>query len=233
LNNFENNCCKGLSAISDSVSQLSSDFKSSNFVDYRCLDNAGADCLVLVNELKLTRSLCNQLRDDLSLKFDTINNIQPKSSGTNDDINCSSLQEELCNTAEVGVPPLIDLIPETSRSSNNTAKNSHFSLRVVVPPKNKNIFVSRFITSTTHLDILSHIKSILVQNNVKVDDNSIKCKNISRFNGKVASFKITVPEAMFDLLISPYSWPISTFVKEFKIISNDRVNNSLIKTSKN
>lgn len=110
--------------------------------------------------------------------------------------------------------------------------NNNFSA-LKAAPASRCIFVSRLDISTKHSEVLSHIKSIIALHNINVDFDLIKCLNISRFNGIVASFKITVPESLFHLLISPTSWPTSTFIKEFHNLANVTLKNATNISPKN
>lgn len=255
LNSLEKTFSKKIISISETVSALS---KNNNDADCGkvCTSISERDCSVLLNEMKLTRHMCSDLNDTVSMIQEACDLRQSTSSDQVDITTHPSLHQEILansdtshNTSHISHNSLdsahnICLVSQSISATqfdnlttgNNlisapppvispvvNSNNNSFSIKVV--PTTRCIFVSRFEISTKHSDVLSHIKSIITLNNINVDFDLIKCINISRFNGIVASFKITVPESLFDLLISPNSWPTSTFIKEFHKLSNVTLKN--------
>ena len=111
---------------------------------------------------------------------------------------------ELDNTDRVNHTPRLNISPSVPLPLTST-----HSLMVV--PKPKTIFVSRFSPQTMPTDVVNYLRS----NSSKTLDPVIKCDKISGPNSLIASFKIVVHNSEFERLISPDAWPPGTFIKEF------------------
>lgn len=100
---------------------------------------------------------------------------------------------------------------------------------LTVIPARKTIFISRFSPETSVEDINFYISS-RVQNM-----QSISCYKLkSSFSERLSSFKIVVPDNLFEDIVDLNFWPAKALVKEFVYRDNDRRYNlaSLPKSSK-
>lgn len=88
-------------------------------------------------------------------------------------------------------------------------------LRVIPPPKE--IFVSRFAFETTAEDIEYYIKSKF-NSNVNISTQ----KFVYLKARAITSFKITVPVELFEQILDPSFWPVSTYVREYQQRENQR-----------
>lgn len=88
---------------------------------------------------------------------------------------------------------------------------------VAVSPKKKRrtIFVSRLASKSSETDVCHYIKS-----KVKAD-NGINVKKFQfSYPRLIASFKITVPDILFEEIVSETFWPPNTLVREFEYKPN-------------
>lgn len=114
--------------------------------------------------------------------------------------------------------PLSVNVPVGDEYSNSVHPNITFRKVIKhkkVAPNKKTLFVSRLNLLTTSADVLSRIGSCLTSNNLNHASELVKCKKNTSSGSMVASFKITVSEKLFNILISPRVWPTNTFVQEF------------------
>ena len=80
-------------------------------------------------------------------------------------------------------------------------------LKIIAP--RKTVFASRFSVDTTVNDVEFYIKT-----NLGIEDcNDVQIYKINARNR--ASFKIIVPESIFDSLVNPQFWPKNTIVRQF------------------
>lgn len=96
----------------------------------------------------------------------------------------------------------------SSRPARTNPQLSQSSLRTV--PKNKSIFVTELVPSTSVDDVIEHINKV-----IGVDVLSHKLKVFKISEGRCSSFKILAPPSLFDVLVSKSSWPVDVFIKEF------------------
>lgn len=135
--------------------------------------------------------------------------------------------------------PVIDRISQSQQENlaNNTNDNNsinlaHAPLLVIPPPKD--IFVSRFEPQTEPTTILHYLK-----HEKGIETEVICCEKISKPNSNISSFRIKVPQNLFETICSSSCWPEFTFVKEFKHrplvkkLSNNNKNKEINKTKQN
>lgn len=105
-------------------------------------------------------------------------------------------------------------------------RNNPKPLRAI--PANKTIFVSRLATDTTVEDVEFYIKS-------KCDANLLSSvyKFVYSEPRIVSSFKITIPDELFKLVVSPGFWPTGTIVREFVFKERQRQSVRLPVTASN
>ena len=100
----------------------------------------------------------------------------------------------------------------------------------VVPPR-RTVFVSRLSADTSVDRIANYIKS----HSPSFNDNDCKVLKFNNFqNRDISSFKIIVPEMMFNILVKQSFWPMGVLVREF--IHRDRPRRSVpvnLQSSKN
>lgn len=101
---------------------------------------------------------------------------------------------------------------------------------IVVPPR-KTVFVSRLSADTSVDRLANYIKS----HSSNFNDNDCRVLKFNNFqNRDISSFKIIVPEKMFDILVKQSFWPMGVLVREFT--HRDRPRRSVpvnLKSSKN
>lgn len=119
----------------------------------------------------------------------------------------------------------IDVNVQPSSSGSNVYNVLSTCDLKVIPPK-KSIFISRFAYETTTDNIYNYIESKLNCN----PDVLIKKFTYSEPRD-ITSFKLTVPNDLFDTLIDPTFWPNNTFIREYVIRNNTRSNNIVRLTS--
>lgn len=121
------------------------------------------------------------------------------------------------NPVDVANPePLVTNVPTNPCSSivnpTNQTDNSIPAFSLVVVPPRRTIFLSRLSPTTSTDNIRTYIKSKCVG----LKDNDF---NVLKFNYSeprdIASFKIFVPDRIFDTLVNKSTWPEGTLVKEF------------------
>lgn len=93
---------------------------------------------------------------------------------------------------------------------------------VVVSPKKKRktIFISRLASKNTEADVLHYIKT-----RAKTEDVVQVKKFEFSYPRKISSFKVTIPEALYEELIDAKFWPPNAFVREFEFKSNSAASN--------
>lgn len=78
----------------------------------------------------------------------------------------------------------------------------------------RSVFISRVHPDTTESDIAGHVSS-----HIGIQRDLLSCRRIDRLRNEVgsfsASFKIIVPDALFNAVVSPDIWPNGTVVREF------------------
>ena len=130
-----------------------------------------------------------------------------------------TLSSNSVHPTEVTVPSLnYAQVLNSSTSDLNNLNNvqiKHNPLRAI-PPK-KTIFVSRLASETTIEDIEFYIKSKMDQN---IEFSTYKF-NYSQPR-TITSFKITVPLDIFDTIVDPGFWPVSTLVREYQYKEHQR-----------
>lgn len=91
---------------------------------------------------------------------------------------------------------------------------------LTVVPARRTVFISRFSPEITVDDINFYLSS-------RVDDvKSISCFKLnSSLSGKLASFKLIVPDNLFEKLVNSNFWPAGALVKEFVHRTNFRRSN--------
>lgn len=214
--------------LSDNIEQCKSTTKT---INQHFLSNS-EDITRLSNELRSTMDFCNELSNSLTIL---------KPSIVRDFPNSTSIQQEL-SLADACVINNNQVLPHCHLTASDVNINTNGIPKDTIPhapsclqvaPRPKYIFVSRLSSSTSHIDVISHVKSILGLSNIIEHHNLIKCRKVSRLNSPVASFKITVPETMLDLLMSPTSWPASTYLQEFVDLSKKNGANKVYSAPKN
>lgn len=88
---------------------------------------------------------------------------------------------------------------------------------VALSPKTKRrvVFVSRLAAKNTETDVLHYIKS-----RTKTEDGIFVKKFDFSYPRLIASFKITIPEVLFEKIVSEKFWPLNTLVREFEFKPN-------------
>lgn len=81
-------------------------------------------------------------------------------------------------------------------------------------PLSKNVFISRLKGDLHDHDVLEYIFNSL-EGISPINKDTLFCKKISKLGSSVGSFKVNVPFALFDVVVSPSFWPARTLVKEF------------------
>lgn len=89
-----------------------------------------------------------------------------------------------------------------------------------VVPSNRTIFAARFTAETTEDDVAYYIKSKLGND---IDLRVIKFTYTERRS--TSSFKIVVPEDVFDVMINPDFWPAKSIIREY--IYKDKVRSDI------
>lgn len=114
----------------------------------------------------------------------------------------------LCVTSDLSQNTILPLPNVPTQTSCYTSPVAPRPLRTV--PPYKNVFLSRLSSETTTEDIEYYVKS-------KLGINSL----ISAYKFKysqpraISSFRITVPDDLFQYTVDPKFWPIGTFVREY------------------
>lgn len=120
--------------------------------------------------------------------------------------------------------PTIISIPETPvpmAVNEPSTSNAKISPKVpknlqTIPPR-RTIFASRFVKDTTIEDISSFLQT-------KFNIQNIENVTIYKINSRNrASFKIIVPEFLFDMIVNPEVWPKHAIIREFVYRDNDNV----------
>lgn len=103
-----------------------------------------------------------------------------------------------------------------SSTSNISSGKKEPTVLKTIPPR-KTIFASRFACDTTTEDISSFLQS-------KVDISTLDNISIYKMNSRNrASFKIIVPEYLFELIVNPGIWPKHAIIREFIYRDNENV----------
>ncbi|XP_075150868.1 uncharacterized protein LOC142224977 [Haematobia irritans] len=235
---FFKNCRARLDDISRDFDLISDRFKKYKNI----LDNSSNLDIVLQSPTENSRKR-KKSKSNKNSSNNEIETISPTLVNTNNNIHDSEtvvIPTNNAETAPLPIPPII-ITPSHSNSLNTgtvvapatvlTDTNSFFSpfntptnqspagsapkpLRVLPPMKT--IFAARFAPETTEDDIHFYIKSKL---NANVDIKVSKLQFVERRNK--SSFKIFVPEDIFDTVVNPEFWPYRAVVHEF--VFRDRV----------
>lgn len=142
------------------------------------------------------------------------NIIPSESTSVTPTVSNSSILPMIPNLATSKPPELILLTPSSSNIPTNlNVVNNPLTtvtpkpLKIIAP--RKTIFASRFSVDTTINDVEFYIKT-----NLGIEDyNNVQIYKINARNR--ASFKIIVPESIFDRLVNPQFWPKNTIVRQF------------------
>ena len=104
-------------------------------------------------------------------------------------------------------------------ANNNRITKANRNCKLLVVKPLKAIFLSRLHPSTTSEDIISHIKESTCS------DLLFECISLKgRHQTRVASFKLIVPDELFDILLSSDFWPPGIVIHEF--VQRPRHNNN-------
>ena len=102
---------------------------------------------------------------------------------------------------------------------------------VIVGPRRRTVLVSRLSADISVHRITNYIKS----HSPNFNDNDCRVLKFNNFqNRDISSFKIIVPEMMFNILVKQSFWPMGVLVREF--IHRDRPRRSVavnLQSSKN
>ncbi|XP_058983424.1 uncharacterized protein LOC131804490 [Musca domestica] len=106
--------------------------------------------------------------------------------------------------------PTSELTPSVSKKffSLKSRQPSPPNLRVVLPKRT--VFAARFAASTSEDDVLSFIKS-----KINIDDEIKVFKFKYAEKRSKASFKILVPEDIFEIIVNPSFWPAKAVIHEY------------------
>lgn len=121
-----------------------------------------------------------------------------------------------CNT----IPSNIEIVMDPTSSTSSNANRDNVPKQLIVIPSKKSIFVSRFAAETSTIDIDHYIKTKL---NFNADISSFKFSYSQPRD--ITSFKIMVPNDLFEKIVNPGFWPENTVVHEYVYKNNSRANN--------
>lgn len=202
---------KEASELSDRISAYGKMFE-----DFKSLDNLKSPTQSSPKRRKSARK--KDKRDDSADISDTP--VSSKLPTTNDDFTTNlkktpknnqplNPMDTLLNKSQTTEPlNYAKALKSPGPASSNTQSIRH-PLRAI--PPNKNVFVSRLASETTIDDVEYYIKSKLASNAVISVYKFVYSQPRS-----ITSFKITVPDEIFNIIMHPDFWPVSTFVREYK-----------------
>lgn len=121
------------------------------------------------------------------------------------------------SNASTFVPPASTLNSAASTSASNAyLVNTPKNLKVV--SKKKTVFAARFAAETSEIDVSYFIKEKL---GIDIEINVFKFTYAVKRNS--SSFKIIVPEEVFDKVVNPSFWPAKALIKEYIYKENDNI----------
>lgn len=198
--------------------------------------NVGSDLLKLVDKFKYYENLFNSFKtlnecDPLvePPKTPTIISIDNTSFHTPTTSQAPTLLEiptQKNNNIKSNTLPKTNKPPKSSTSKNSKSPQHTVTIEkpliadpkplITVKPK-RAIFVSRFAPSTTEIDIQHYIRSKF---NTSVE--IVVHKFNYKFARSIISFKIIVPEDVFNQLLNTNFWPENTLVHEYEFKQKTR-----------
>ncbi|XP_058978629.1 uncharacterized protein LOC131802430 [Musca domestica] len=132
--------------------------------------------------------------------------------------NCTTSKRAFSN------PPAIVVQVPPNPSAAVNADDPSSSNQLVVVARRKTVFISRLHPETSIVNIRNYMKSKLRD----VSDNDL---NIFKFKSSqerdISSFKITVPNRLFNTVVSSSFWPDDILVKEFVFRERSNVDKSV------
>lgn len=142
-----------------------------------------------------------------SIPSNVINNLNPPFPALDTSASCSSrtanhLTVNSNNNAH---------IPSNLITNNINNNNVHSASKpLVVAPSRKAIFISRFASDTTETDVADYVKS-----KIGIDTEITVYKFVFMEKRNKSSFKIIIPEDVFETVVNSNFWPAKAIVHEY------------------